>query len=273
MPFASKQAKRRYNNTKRKVAKKYNITPKKANVSASVLQAAVRRTMFKNAESKTSQTTVTDGQQIGHNSFINLAPNNILATTQGVQDPENASAANNRIGDKITLLRAEVRMMLEGNPRYSDITYRILLVKSAKGDTPTTATLFNGLSGNKMLDTINYERYSVIYQKWGKLTARNTGAADYMPGAGYVGSGLLTANYNATVTQSVPTKIVKFNIPGSKFAKNGIIQYEANNATNQKFFDYNLLIYAYSNYTTSEALGWQVLSVNDCFTRIVYKDF
>lgn len=265
--------KRAYNKTKRRIAKQYKVPVKKLEASATTIQRAFRAMMLKNAESKNSQSTVSDGQAISHNSFINVSPNTILATSQGVADPENASSGQNRIGDKISLIRAEVRMMLEGNPRYSDITYRILLVRSPRGDTPTTGTLFNGLSGNKMLDTLNTERYSILYQKWGKIIARNTGAADYIGGPGYIGSGLLTANTGGTITQSVPTKIIKFNIPGTKFARNGIIQYDGNNSLVQKTYDYNLLVYAYSNYTTSDALGWTVCSVNDCFTRLVYKDF
>jgi hypothetical protein len=54
--------------------------------------------------------------------------------------------------------------MLEINERYSDVSYRLMLVKSTRGDTPTLATLYNGLSGNKMLDTKYKERYSILYQ-------------------------------------------------------------------------------------------------------------
>lgn len=38
--------------------------------------------------------------------------------------------------------------------------YRILVVKCAKGDTPTSSTIWTGTSGNKMIDTINSERYT-----------------------------------------------------------------------------------------------------------------
>ena len=268
-------AKRKYNNKKRSKAalvRKYKSTPRHANEAASTIQAAVRRALFKNAESKTSQRSANDNLSIGHNSFQNVGPNNILYTSQGSSDPEN-SQVQNRIGDKITLTKVECRGMLELDGRYTDVTYRIMVVKSAKGDTPTSATMFQGLSGNKMLDNFNYERYSIIYQKWGKLKATNTGGADYIGGAGYVGSGLLTVNQGSTLTQSRATKIIKFTIPVKKFAKDGIIQYEADNSAQQKFFDYNIFIYAYSNYATSESLGWNVLWVNDWFTRITYKDF
>jgi len=162
--------------------------------------------------------------------------------------------------------------MLELDQRYTDVSYRIMVVKSAKGDTPTAASMFRGISGNKQLDDFNYERYSIIYQKFGKLKATNTGGIHYMGGASYVGSGLIETTAGVQTTQSRATKIIRFTIPVSKFSKNGIIQYE-NGGAQQKFFDYNIFIYAYSNYATSEALAWQVMWVNDFFTRIHYKDF
>ena len=258
--------------SKRSLIRKYKTTPFHGNKAASTIQAAVRRALFKNAESKNTQSSANDNQAVGHNSFINVSPNNILYTTQGAADPENTNIQN-RIGDKITLTKVECRGMFELDGRYTDVSYRIMVVKSAKGDTPTSATMFMGISGNKMLDNFNYERYSIIYQKWGKIKATNTGGADYIGGVGYVGSGLLTVNSGSTLTQSRATKIIKFSIPVSKFSKDGVIQYEANNSAQQKFFDYNIFVYAYSNYATSEGLGWNVMWVNDFFTRLTYKDF
>lgn len=259
--------KRKYNSTRRKVAKKYGAKTKRANIAASTIQAAVRRTLFKNAESKQSVFSSTDYRQIEHNNFIIVAANNILATNQGVQDPEN-SLLLNRIGDKITLMKVQFRMMLELNERYTDVSYRILLVRSPRGDTPTTATLYNGVSGNKMLDTLNYQRYTVIYEKWGKIrNGINMGAVS---GETATGSGIYAAS---SLGVSRATQIVKFDVDGSKFSKDKIIQYDADNSTVQKTYDYNLLIYAYSNYSTSAALGYNVLAVNDYYHRLVFKDF
>ena len=264
--------KRKYNKKRRGVAKRYGTTVAKANISASTLQAAIRRTLYKEAETKNSQSDVSDYQQIQHNSFINIFPNNILATTCGPNDPTSGNTQN-RIGDKITLLKCSIRMMIELNERYSDVTYRIIVTKSARGDTPTINTLFKGFSGNKMLDEINYEKYSVIYQKWGKLKAPNlsmgSGTAQDATSSGVY--------YVADQRQSRATRILKIDIPGSKFAKGGIIQYEGpTNGTLQKFFDYNVFVYAYSNYNTlaptSVSSGYNVLAVNDAFVRLYYKD-
>jgi len=269
--------KRRYNNAKRKVAKKYKTSPKKANVSAAVIQGAIKRYLYKHAETKTSQSDISDYQQIQHNSFVNIFPNNILNTTPGVNDPTQGNTQN-RIGDQITLLKCSIRMMLELNERYSDVTYRIIITKSARGDTPTISTLFKGMSGNKMLDEINYERYSVIYQKWGKIKAPNNsvGRAPVQDATTTEPStGIYYAAYNNVLSRA--TRILKINIDGKKFAKEGIIQYEGPaNGNLQKFFDYNVFVYAYSNYNTlaptSLTSGYNVLAVNDAFVKLTFKD-
>lgn len=267
------RTKRKYNNARRKTAKRYGVTVKRASVAASALQAAVRRTLFKNAETKNSQYSGSDYQQIGHNNFIIIAPNNLLTTSQGFTDPENANIAN-RIGDQITLSKIDFRMMIELNERFSDVTYRIILVKSAKGDVPTNANLFVGLSGNKMLDNLNRERFTILYQKWGKIINKGQSggrAAAEDVTATALATGMYTSG-SPNFLFSRATKLIKFSLPGTKFAKNGIIQYEAGNSPQQKFFDYNLLVYAYSNFSTSEAISYNVLAVNDYFHRLSYKD-
>lgn len=261
------KAKRPYNKSRRKTYRKYGGKVK-SNVSASVIQAAVRRTLFKNAETKKAQVSSSDYVQIGHNSFVNI-DNAVLATTQGTTDPSSSANAC-RIGDEITLLKAKFCMMLELNERYSDVTYRIIVVKSARGDTPTTTTLFNGLSGNKMLDTINYERYSVIYQKWGKIKAPPLSVGNDPSVAG-TATGIYIPSIQYGNYLSRATKIIKFSIDGKKFAPNGIVKYDGA-GQDGKFFDFNVLVYAYSNYSTSSALGYNVMAVNDYYHLLEFKD-
>jgi len=135
--------KRPYNKTRRKLYKKYGARQVTA-PAAATLQAAVRRVLQKNIETKQSNFTSTDGVEIGHNSFVSV-DSAILATDNGTSDPATSSSTN-RIGDEINLKGVAFKIMLENNHRYSDTTFRIMVIKAAKGDTPTTATIFNGLS-------------------------------------------------------------------------------------------------------------------------------
>jgi len=257
--------KRPYNKSRRKTYAKYGGKAV-AQPAVKTIQAAVRRALAQNIETKKSNSTSTDGQNIGHNSFV-VCDSEVLATTQGTTDPQTGGTAN-RIGDEINLKGVAFKMMLENNNRYSDVTFRILVIKSAKGDTPTTATLFNGLSGNKMMDTLNNERYTVIFSKYVKVLQGNNGS-DGTLGTGFVGSGLFNADAGNKLSAS--TKIVKFYIPGTKFVRNGLVRYE--NAIDQvKFYDYNVLVYAYAVGATSDALGWDVGKLNEYIKVMYFKD-
>lgn len=264
MPFKRKVTK--------KVPKKY--VKKSRAVSANTVKAIVNKALNKKIETKSACSTTADYSQIGHNSFISLAAGDLLATTQGILDP-NSSVLASRIGDQITLKNISIRMMIELNERYSQCTYRILLIKASKADSLSTGFLFCGLSGNKMLDRIDKERYTVLFEKWGQIKNDTAGggrqavedATVAVPSTGLYQSNISGPQY----TFSRVTKIVKFNLPGKLFGKGGRIQYE-NGSSQVKNWDYHLLIYAYSNYSTSQLLGYNVLAVNECVKEMYFQD-
>lgn len=234
-----------------------------ANQSAAVIQAAVKRAINKNIETKTACFSASDGTEIGHNNFITLSPT-ILFTTPGPNDPT-LNSSDCRIGDEINLKGVSMKMMVELNERYSDVTFRLMVVKCAKSDTPTRATLFNGLSGNKMIDTFNSERYTLLYQKYFKITAKQEGTD-----ASLIGSSGLYDKSDLTITQSRATRIIKVWIPGHKFVKSGVVKYEQG-SSQPKFYDYHAVLYAYSNYSTNQDI-WNVGRLNEYIHQIYYKD-
>jgi hypothetical protein len=259
-------ARRKYTYRTKRGVKRYK---KNTHYAASVLQAAARRAIMNVAETKKGTNSITDGQEIAHNSYISLA-DNLVATTQGTQNPDDNTGLN-RIGDQVQLQGVSLKFMVELNERYSDVTFRLMIVKCARGDTPTAATLFNGASVNKMLDTINTDRYTIISQKWFKLKAPNSstiGGANF----GGAGSGINSqADQSYQVGLSRATKIIKHWIPGSKFIKSKILQYE-NQSSMPKFFEYRAVLYAYSNYSTSAVLGYNVARLNDVVKVMYFKD-
>jgi len=100
-------------------------------------------------ETKSGSVQVSDGVEYQHNNMY-IINSTFLRTTNGTMDAETTSGQ--RIGDKITLSVVSFKMILELNERYSYVTFRMMLVRSARGDTPTGTTLWEGNSGNKMLD-------------------------------------------------------------------------------------------------------------------------
>lgn len=216
-------------------------------------------------ETKQSVYTISDGAEIYHNNFITL-DDVLLKTSNGTADPTISNTAN-RIGDKIDLRGVSLKMMVELNERYSDVTMRLLVVKCAKGDIPTRSTLFNGISGNKMIDTINTERFSILATKTFKMKAPQNGS-EAASGAGGIPQ---PSGFGTTVsTFSRATKIVKLWIPGRKFVRSGQVVYE-NASAQVKFFDYHVLLYAYSNYTTLQD-SWYVARINDYVKVMYFKD-
>jgi hypothetical protein len=196
----------------------------KSNKRKTSVRRLVQSVVDRNIETKTSVYSTTDGAEILHNNFI-LLSNNILQTSQGYGDPDGIGGTNagNRIGDKVTIKGIAIKMMLELNERYSDVTIRIVIVKSARGDIPTRDTMFNGLSANKMLDTFNKERYTIISSKFVKLKAPNQAIQENTSGTNLAGQGY---DSHASGSLSRATKIVSMWIPGHKFGCKGVIQYD-----------------------------------------------
>ena len=166
----------------------------------------------KTIETKSGSVEISDGTEYRHNNmyFIN---NTCLQTTNGTMDVENSQGQ--RIGDKITLSGVSFRMMLELNERYSDVTFRMMVVRSSKGDAPTDSTLWQGNSGNKMLDTLNTERFSILFQKYVKM--KSPGLVTIASGIQDIGSGYVIGG--ATDVISRAKRIVNFLIPGKNFCR------------------------------------------------------
>jgi hypothetical protein len=177
---------------------------------------------------------------------IDLGP---LQTTQGVGDPMTSSTLN-RVGDELNCKGVAFRMMFEMPVNQSQCTYRLMLnlVKSAKGDTPTITTLFNNLSTNKQIDSLNTERFTILFSKTivmkannqslgtaiGSVHAQLQGTGGPATGVGYLDTAI--AGNNTTSLGQAP-RVVKVFIPGTRFYKSGVIRFASENGSTQtKFF-------------------------------------
>ena len=138
-----------------------------ASTVRTVARRAAAQVINRIVETKSGVKSYTDGTQIYHNDFV-VIDSNPLATSLGSSDAE--STQGTRIGDRVSLKGLSFQGMLELNERYSDVTFRIMFIKSAKGDTPTKANMFQGCSSNQMLDKFNTERFTLVAQKFMKIT-------------------------------------------------------------------------------------------------------
>lgn len=204
---------------------------------------------------------------IAHNNVLKILKAdggdlNPFQTSQGAGDPMIANSGQ-RIGDQITIKGVKFTGFFEGALARSKVHFRIMLIKFAKGDTPTRDTLFQGKSNNKMLDMINTERYTVVWQTKFNVQPPNSAPTGVTPGV----SGQ-TLGSTPGVTGN---RIINAWIPGAKFGKQGVIKYEDSSNSQVKFYDYRFFIMAYDWYGTPQDVN-VVGIINECYSVIYYKD-
>jgi hypothetical protein len=152
--------------------------------------------------------------------------------------------------------------MVEGALQRSKVYFRFMLVKCAKGDLPTRATLFKGNADNKMIDEINTERFSIVASKIFNVSPPNpppntvslTGVAEPGVLAGVTGN-----------------RIFKITIPGRKFGRQGVIKYENALTSQVKYFDYVPIFVAYDWYGTPQDVN-TVGRINEMYVKTRFKD-
>lgn len=239
-------------------------------------------------ETKRSTALQANNVDIRHNSFKELN-DNLVRTSPGVDDGQGSASAN-RIGDRITVKGISMKFMVELQPYMSDVTCRLIVVKCARGDNPATSdNLFIGESTNKMVDLLNRDRYTIIKNQTFKLKASNTAylgqnaalnIGGYNTGANNVRTDQTlvdpsTSIFQQATTQSRTTRLVTCWLPGHHFGPGGVLEYE-NGTVLAKFFDYRAFLYVYGNSqndeTTRPAGGAPIARVDDCITRMYFKD-
>ena len=100
--------------------------------------------------------------QLFHNKA--LYQGELLATSQGVLDPDNQSGNAARIGDEILLRNVNVRFWLSNKLDRPNVMYKLFLFWYTQGQT-LSDTLCFFTQTNKMLDRINNENIGIIDQK------------------------------------------------------------------------------------------------------------
>lgn len=182
---------------------------------------------------------------------------------QGIADVMTLNG--NRIGDKISVRGMLFKFFVEASLGRSKVYFRFMLVKCAKGDTIDRATLFKQVSGNKMIDQINNERFTIVAQKTLNVSAPNNVALG-LPAP--LTNGVPSTGTVAGITGN---RIFTMYVPGKRFGRGGNVLYENGSATQVKFYDYRLVCVAYDWYGTPQDVN-NVGFVNDGFVKVYFKD-
>lgn len=213
--------------------------------------------LYRMIETKETTQTVSSNTSMNHNVITYLT--NPFTLNQGTTDP--MSGTGTRIGDRITVKGCLIKGMVECALNRPKVFVRIMLVKYAKGDDPSTSTLFKGDSGNKMIDQINTDRHTILAQKIFNVTSSNTTA--------------VTVNVDGSVATGNPagiaTRTFKLWVPGTKFGKGGNVQYEDASTSQPKFYSYRWIALVYDWYGTPESTT-TVAKMNSAYSKLYFKD-
>jgi len=186
---------------------------------------------------------------------------------QAIQDDPMTAGAMRTIGDAISLRGMKATFFLENNLGRAKVFYRIQLIKGPRGADFTQ--IFKGITGNKMIDQLNTEKFTVIAQRRFTLTPSNNMAN----GVNTAGEPLDIPSVGGDRTAGQASKIVNFWVPGPKFGKGGNIQYE-NGSTDLKFYDYRWVMTVYDWFGTpfNPIAPNSVGRINEGYIKIYYKD-
>lgn len=158
MAYKRKATRRKW--TKKRVTKKAR--------KGSSFAAKVKKVILRTAEPKMKPYghNVIAPREINHDSYAAgyLLDGGLQMPLQGMGDTE-------RIGDEIYTSNIKVQMLLGQKQDRMNVTFRIIVVKCTDTAVPTSYnTLFIGTTANCLLDEVNKDRVSVVYDKLIKKT-------------------------------------------------------------------------------------------------------
>lgn len=141
----------------RKLRRKITLTRNQQKDVRAIARSTLRGAMEVKTVGKSQENI-----QLFHNKALYQGA--LLATSQGVTDPDNQSGNAARIGDEILLRNVNVRFWLSNKLDRPNVMYKLFLFWYTEGQT-LSDTLCFFTQGNKMLDRINNENIGIIDQK------------------------------------------------------------------------------------------------------------
>lgn len=191
---------------------------------------------------------------------------NPFRSVNGTDDP--MGTGGSRVGDMIKATGLLIRGMFENALQRGRVHYRVMLVKCAKGDTLDDSTFWQGITGNRLIDQVNTERFTIVAQKMFTINCSNA-PPNVVNGNGSANDNLLPDN----ASTGIGTKTFKMWVPGRKFGPDGRVHFENNSQGQVKFFDYRIVVLTYDWFGTPMAPAPNTVGiVNELYTKLYFKD-
>lgn len=136
---------------------------KKPSTTRKSLVNLIKRVSLRNVETK-SVHKIQENININHNS--GSIHTNLLRTEQGITDTDTGTATySNRLGDEITARGISIKLWIANKRDRPNVMYRMFVFKYSVGSIPSAASLFTGANGNRIMDNLDTETISIVYQK------------------------------------------------------------------------------------------------------------
>lgn len=146
----------------KRTAKRTRKAPARSRMNSKLMLRMARSAVLRTCETKYISSGV-ENNQLFHNGGAGPTYvwfTNMLATAQGSQQ-------FNRVGDEVWPKGLSVRLWLSNKLDRPNVMYRIMVISVPPDQLTATnpSGLFAGAIGNKMLDYVNTDRYTVKYSK------------------------------------------------------------------------------------------------------------
>lgn len=217
------------------------------------LRKAIQNITLAKCETKTSNQYTTDQASLFHNKAYYAA--NLLATTQGTQDPSGLSQAkSNRIGDEVLAKGLQLKFNLETQLTKQNQSYRIVVFRYNTLEPPLDDSYFwcgtDGAGGNmnRLLDKPQTERVKVIKQMFINPTYQ----------ANYGISSAVSDGQRKSFTKSCYIPL-----------NNRKIKYNGDGSPNPRFTNIGFMVLSYDSFTTLET---DINSFLQWTSTFYYKD-
>ena len=162
---------------------------------------------------------------------------------------------NQRVGDEVIGKYIKLKFQFFSKQDRPNVQYRIIVYRAPQGEGDGYFDIMENVFGNKMLDNINTEKYTPIFQKFIKIQGNN------MIGPS---GGLLGTQYDWYMKEN--SKMVSFTIP----LKDAKMKYQ-NDSEFPKFQrdSIKLVVFAYDAYGSLPADNIATFAYS---SRFYYKD-
>jgi len=123
----------------------------------------IKRISLRNVETKATH-KVQEDIDINHN--LGFIHSNLLKTEQGLTDTDTgATAYANRLGDEVIARGLSIKLWIANKSDRPNVMYRLCVFKYQSQSIPALADCFTGANGNRMMDKLDNEYITILYQK------------------------------------------------------------------------------------------------------------